>query len=60
MVNFLSKIEQIFLKEYVAMKKSMSMLDLFWYVCPMFFATQPVLCLKKDEDSDWGQFVELD
>ncbi len=36
------------------------MIDLFWYVCPMFFSNQPVLCIKKDEDSDWGQFVELE
>ena len=42
------------------MKKSMSMLDLFWYVCPMFFTNEPVLSLKKDDDSDWGQFVELE
>jgi hypothetical protein len=46
------------------MKKSMSMLDLFWYVCPLFFANEPVQKQFKDSlkdvESDWGYFVDLE
>jgi len=43
------------------MRKSMSMLDLFWYVCPMFFSNEPLrIEQKKDEESDWGHFVDLE
>ena len=41
------------------MMKSISMLDLFWYVCPMFFSNDLRIEQVKDEE-DWGHFVDFD